>query len=396
MPRSHPEDRGTIHDWPVRRPLVASAIVAMGADVVALQEPSPYQAHALEVDLGPEWGVHVDACDPSAWGRADTYNPDAGPSDGQARDGNGVAWRRDRLTLISTKTFWLNPAPSAPARDPTVWNSSGYQRTCHVSKFTCLMTGRIIAVFSTHFDHEGGDSMETGGAEARRQSATLVMARALAEKKSGKVDVVIVAGDFNTFEDRYGATYSALRAASNDEFVDVREVPGVLQVDHGRGGGTWEGWETNQWSRANVGGEQRYDQIFVSTGTPVTRTSVLQEQYLVRWQGGEHYVYASDHLPVVAHIGVEATTKPLIRIKAEADARAPRRPMQNQAIMCLAMMVLLALFFLGLLCYILWDWAVGGALECRFECRDRRSDAPFDAAAIARFQANHTCVPKGI
>lgn len=381
----------------MRRRLVASSILSMGADLIALQEPSPHQAHALEVDLGPEWGVKVDACDPVAWAGSDTYHPDAGPSDGQARDGNGVAWRRDRLTLISTRTFWLGPTPDRPAGDPSnVWGgTSGYQRTCHVSKFTCLHTGRIVALFSTHFDHQGDDSMATGGSEARRQSATLVMSRALAEKRSGKVDVVIVAGDFNTFEDRQGATYSALRAAAEDEFVDVREAPNVLQVDHGRGGGTWEGWETNEWSRERVGGEQRFDQMFVSANIPVHRTSVRQEQYRIFWRGGDHYVYASDHLPLVSEIGIEATTKPLVRIKTEALARAPRKPMQGKAMMCLGIMLVLALFFLGLLFWILWDWAVGGALECRLECRDRRFDPPFDASVIAKFQQNNTCYPKG-
>ena len=42
---------------------------------------------------------------------------------------------------------------------------------------------------------------------------------------------------------------------------------------------------------------------------------------------------------------------------ASLPVPARNRTTQNQAIMFLAMMVLLALFFLGLLCYILWDWA---------------------------------------
>ena len=40
----HDQDIGTVHDWPRRRRLVAASVSALGADLVALQEPSPPQA----------------------------------------------------------------------------------------------------------------------------------------------------------------------------------------------------------------------------------------------------------------------------------------------------------------------------------------------------------------
>ena len=55
----HTEDVGTIHEWHLRRPLVAASLLGLGADIVALQEPSPVQAEQLEQDLGAEWGVAV-------------------------------------------------------------------------------------------------------------------------------------------------------------------------------------------------------------------------------------------------------------------------------------------------------------------------------------------------
>ena len=48
----HTDDHGTVHDWPYRRALVTSSIVALRADVIGLQEPSPTQAAHLQVDLG--------------------------------------------------------------------------------------------------------------------------------------------------------------------------------------------------------------------------------------------------------------------------------------------------------------------------------------------------------
>ena len=99
----HTDDHGTVHDWPYRRALVTSSIVALRADVIGLQEPSPTQAAHLQFDLGPAWGVAVAACDPEAWPAAGP----AGPAEGQKRDGNGVAWRRDRLRLLSMDDFAL-------------------------------------------------------------------------------------------------------------------------------------------------------------------------------------------------------------------------------------------------------------------------------------------------
>ena len=389
----HPEDRNTIHDWPLRRMLVASTISSLGADVVSLQEISPVQKHDLQIDLGPEWGVDVKECDPTGWAGQDRTRPDAGPNDGQAREGNGVAWRKDRLCFVSSSSFWLGPSPDKP----TMFGGSGYLHTCHVSKFTDLYTGKLVVVYSTHFDPAGDDSMSTGGATARREAAQLVMSRALEEQKETKgkkkaelADVVIVSGNFNTFEDRQGATYSALRSSSEEKFVDVREAPFVIHADHGRGGGSWEGWETNQFCRAAIGGELRYDQIFVSMGTPVYRTSVMEERYIVPFQGYHQAVYASDHLPVVAEIGLPASKKMRVTIMAEAMGRAPKSTIGARSTICLVIFILLVVLFVFIFLWILWDAVVNGNLECRLECRNRLRDPPFDAQLFA----NLSCVPR--
>ena len=378
MRSSDPADAGTIHDWPLRRRLVASSLQGLGADLVALQEASPVQALDLEDELGPGWGVKVDPCNATAWAGVDPYNAFAGPSEAEARAANGVAWRKDRLCFISASTFWLCNTPDSERNDPSCWGGSGYHRSVQVSKFTDLFTGKIICLFSCHFDHDGDDSMATGGASARRESAALLMTRALTEQRSGKVDVVLVAGDFATFEDRSGACYSALTAAGEDQFVDVRDVRGALIIEHGRGGGSWEGWETDQWCRANVGGEQRYSQIFVGATTPVFRTGVPEERFALRWRGQEYYVYASDNLPVVADIGVPASKKPLITIRGLAMARAPKTVATTKSLLVMGLMAVMILLFVGLLVNLMWD-LLGQSVECRFQCRDRKTDPPFDA-----------------
>ena len=252
----HADDLGTVHDWPYRRALVASTIRSLSADIVALQAPSTRQIDDLEWDLGVAWGLYVDPCDPDASERAGQN----GPSEGQARDGNGFAWRRARLQLLDSKTFWLAPQTHQPWQGAQpAWGGSKMQRTCVAARFMDHHTGQRIGVLSTRFDDKGDDRIDTGGSEARRQSAALVMAKA-EELKAGGCEVVLVCGDFSTYEDRAGAAYSALLTAADGQFVDVRSAPTVLEADGGRGFATWEGWEDSPNCRAQVG-DLRYDQV---------------------------------------------------------------------------------------------------------------------------------------
>ena len=418
----HNEDIDTVHDWPVRRRPVAASILALGADLVALQEPSRVQALHLEADLGPDWGVEVGSCDPNAWAASSSD----GPKDGQARDGNGVAWRRSRLELIErcaytptppappwawsrpdtcpqrarlkscsplrlavhSRTFWLNDAPDAPSRGPA-WGGSIYQRTCHVSTFRDSLSGMRIRLFSTHFDHEGDDSVETGGSEARRQSAALVMGRAAEATRSRSVELAIVAGDFNTFEDRGGATYANLLACADGELMDVRDAPGVLEVDAGRGDGSWEGWEHDPYCRARAG-SQRYDQIFVTSNASVLRTAISEERYRVYWRGQEHWVYASDHLPVSADLALPKGPKgkrrrpPQQRIAisstfgAVGGKASGKEPLPRCLIAYMGGLSCAALCLVGLLIWLMWDFAGGSNLECQVRCRNKLFDAPWD------------------
>ena len=198
--------------------------------------------------------------------------------------------------------MWLNPFESKPwPKDtPVPWGASNFQRTCVIGQFTELEGGRKITAISTHFDHKHDDEIEGGGSEARKQSAALVMRLA---KAAGDADFVVVMGDFNTFKDREGPCYKALLAnGSVAGLVDVRDS-GALEVDMGRGGGSWEGWETNDHSRTKKPDlVQRYDQIFISAKARAERTSVLEERFKIVHEGKSSLVYASDHLPVFADV----------------------------------------------------------------------------------------------
>ena len=280
----HSEDVGTVHDWQRRRSLLTASLLGLRADVITLQEPSPYQAGHLRQDLGPEWDVEVVACDPEAWRTAGSAGPD-----GQTRDGNGVAWRKDRLSLI---------APVDAIELPT---DSGFRRTCVVSRFRDRRNGTIVVLLSAHFDHIGDDSIQptttTARPAAKDVSATLVVERALLELETA--DAVALTGDMNSFKDRDGSCYSSLQSAAHGMLLDVRDAPGCLEVDAGRGESSWEGWATNAFCRARCPEEpNRFDQVFVSTNVKVLRTCVPEEKFL----GRDGVEYASDHLPIVSDL----------------------------------------------------------------------------------------------
>ena len=273
----HDQDYGTIHDWPLRRPLVADSIRACRCDVLALQEPSPAQAHDLTADLGPEWCVAVSACDPAAWEAAGA----SGPADGQARDGNGFVWNASRMELLEggVRTVWLNDQPqSRPWSGPDgAWGGSTYQRTAVLGRFRDRQSGAVLAVISAHLDHAGDDlriprgahyappppGAKVEGSEARVRSVELIMR--MAKEEEVEADAVVVCGDMNTFRDRDGQCYRALLHGAGTTLVDVRDAPGVLEVDSGRGAASWEGWSTNAWCRElkpeSEGYPNRYDQV---------------------------------------------------------------------------------------------------------------------------------------
>ena len=374
----HDQDVGTIHDWPIRRPLLASSIRGCRCDVLALQEPSPAQAEDLAADLGPEWCVVVSACDPAAWQAAGA----SGPTDGQARDGNGFIWDARRMELLDggVRTIWLNDQPDKPWQGPKgAWGGSIYQRTAVLGRFRDRQSGAVLAVISAHLDHAGDDlhvprdapyappppGAKVEGSEARVRSVELIMRMAKAEEPAA--DLVVVCGDMNSFRDRDGQCYRALLHGAGAAMVDVRDAPGVLEVDSGRGAASWEGWGANAWCRElkpeSEGYPNRYDQVtrrampahasrivlqlvlvrmnhkarrahlthlshhlthphhhpkfFVSRKESVQalRTTVVQERYLITPPdspaGG--LVYASDHLPLLADLAVVPSLSGLVR-----------------------------------------------------------------------------------
>lgn len=372
----HHEDYNTVHEWVMRRELLSNTLLSLSADIIAIQECSLTQAADIEVMLGPEWDVQVKPCDPNAWASA----PGVGPSDGDQRMGNGFIWRRSRVTQLEpSKTAWLSPRPDGPwIGGEAPWGGSYYQHTCEIGRFLDTRSGNRVGVLCAHFDNTGDDARETGGSEARRQSALLVMGRAQQLRSTNQADVVVVCGDFNTLLDKEGAAYSALMAAADGQLVDVRDVPGVYEADGGRASSSWEGWETDPACRA-VAGDQRYDQMFVSAEVEVRRTAVVEDRYPVYFSDQFYWTYASDHLPIVTEMLVPVGKSARLGPPPNFMGGAPKPP---KTVGCLMTLGGVAMCLLLLFLWLIWDMFYT-TYECQMQCRNRATDPPLGCHVAA-------------
>jgi endonuclease/exonuclease/phosphatase family metal-dependent hydrolase len=177
-------------DWPTRRPAMKQLLHALAADVIGTQEGRAAQLAEIDADLG------------------DAY---ARVGIGRDADGGGehsaIYYRTARLKLETHGDFWISPTPETPGS--MGWGAR-LPRLVSWATFTDLQTGRSIAVFNTHFDHES--------AEARRRGAELLRDRAAVH--AAKTPTIIT-GDFNASDDG-SEPYRLLTAGGT--FRDTRRL----------------------------------------------------------------------------------------------------------------------------------------------------------------------------
>ena len=236
--------------WPNRVTAVAATI--READVVGVQEATPAMLATLGGALPAfrRFGVGRDA------------------------DGGGeqsaILYRADRLRVLDGGTFWLSPTPDAPG---SVGWDAALPRIATWARFEDA-EGVPFTVVNTHFDHVG----ET----ARRESARLVAARALALADGGPL---VVTGDVNATDG--SEPYALLAAALRDARL-VSETP--AQGDHA----TWNAF-------GSATDDRRIDYVFVAG--PVR---VLQAATLDRTKGDvlgtDDPRWPSDHHAVTATV----------------------------------------------------------------------------------------------
>ena len=246
------EPRDGVNAWPNRKQKVADVIRFHKADLVGVQEAQIGQLEDLE-KLLPDF----------AWcgvGRTD------GKRDGEF---SAILYLKQRFRLLECRTFWLSETPEVPGS--MGWDAA-YPRIVTSAKFRDQLTRKTFFHFNTHFDHVGG--------KARFESAKMIIGR-IRNASAGTQS--LLTGDLNVKEDT--EAYKTL-AAPESGLKDARYVS---SNGHFGGTSTFNAFKEMQPA-------MKIDYIFVTPGVQVFEHGVLSDN----WDG----LWASDHLPVLAEIGL--------------------------------------------------------------------------------------------
>lgn len=241
--------RDGVNAWEHRRDLLFATIATQDPEILGLQEALRFQLDAI-ADAVPGY-VEIGV------GRDD------GVTTGEYA---ALLVRRARFAVDTSGTFWLSDTPAVPGS--TSWGNR-IPRVCTWALLTDRASGRRLAVFNTHLDHESQPSRERSTALILERIATLAS------------DVpVVVMGDFNAGEDNPALT--PLRAAG---FTDTYRVvdPDVA------GDGTFSGF-TGDSTGAKI------DYILTRGPWTVHGADILRRRTGAR--------DASDHFPVTARLSL--------------------------------------------------------------------------------------------
>jgi len=233
--------------WPARREMVRSLIAYHEFDIIGTQEGLADQIADL---------AQMAQFDHVGVGRDD--GKDAG-------EHSAIFFRKSRFALLSKGDFWLSETPDRPSLG---WDATCCNRIVSWARLRDRSSGKVLFVFSAHFDHEGK--------VARRASADLLL-RKIAEIARGEPAICV--GDFNSTPEtpQIGAMSKAMRDAAQ-----VSKLPAYGP------GGTYNGF------RLDAPMADRIDYIFVDRHFDVLKYAVLSDSLNGR--------YPSDHHPVVARV----------------------------------------------------------------------------------------------
>lgn len=239
--------------WDKRRAMLFDLLRAEQADIVGVQEALHFQLQEI-LQAAPEYGM-------VGIGRTD------GKEEGEYA---AILYRKARLTVDRSGTFWFSDTPEAVASKS--WGNN-IERICTWAKFADAQ-GRAFYLFNLHLDHQSQPS--------REKSAQLLMQRIA--QRNAATDPVIVTGDFNSGEEN--AAIRTVVGTQPGQFVDTFRARHADAADVG----TFTGFKFG-----NVKGE-KIDYVLVQPGTKVLSAAILRTSKDDR--------YPSDHFPVTAEIQI--------------------------------------------------------------------------------------------
>jgi endonuclease/exonuclease/phosphatase family metal-dependent hydrolase len=243
---------GTARDgenqWSARRDLLFDVIRAQNADLVGLQEALDFQVDEI-VAAAPQYAV-----------------AGVGRDDGRrAGEYAAILFRKDRLRVAESGTFWFSDTPGVPGSKS--WGNN-ITRICTWARFIDR-DGSALWHFNVHLDHESQPS--------RERSAALLAQRIAA--RSVPNEPVIVSGDFNVAESN-----PAMKVMTDAGFVDTFRV----RPPDGKHSGTFTAFTFGKEDGDKI------DYVLVQRGAQVLSSTIVRTSRAGR--------YPSDHFPVTAKL----------------------------------------------------------------------------------------------
>ncbi|PIB38157.1 endonuclease/exonuclease/phosphatase family protein [Maribacter sp. 4G9] len=241
----------TVNNWNFRKEAMVQLIQHYGSQFVGMQEVVHNQLEYLDEHL-PDYGyIGVGRDDGKQKGE---YSP--------------ILYNSQHFQLISANTFWLSPTPEKVSKG---WDAA-LERICTYGRFKDIQSGKELYVFNTHFDHIG--------TEARKQSVNLILQKIKAVNTQNLP--VVVTGDFNLEPD------SEPIQLMQRELTDGQSA---TQASFYGPTGTFNGFDPYMVL------DRRIDYIFVE--------NLMVRSYLHIDDRMENNKHISDHLPVLAELGME-------------------------------------------------------------------------------------------
>lgn len=237
-------------DWANRKILQVELIDKYQPDVIGMQEAHLHQIKYLKKQLPAYLWFGV--------GRADGKEKD---------EFNPLFYRKDKLVLVESGTFWLSETPEKVSRS---WDS-GYDRICTWALFENKLSKARFYVFNTHFDSKGKDS--------RVMSAKLINEKI--ETTAGDKPVYVL-GDFNFLPESI-----PYKEISSKTLTDSRAIS---ELEPAGPEGTYNSF------RYGATHKQRIDFVFVNEKVKVKKYEVIDYS--------KDGVYPSDHFPVLLHSNI--------------------------------------------------------------------------------------------
>lgn len=226
-----------------RKPLLLEKLHRESPDAVCFQEVRPHVAVWLKEVLD---GYYVVGC-----GRSTTLEDEQ----------MTIAYRKDRLNLISLETFWLSETPWTPgSRYP---RQSVCPRTASEALFEDLDARRVFRLTNVHLDHEFPEARAQGLAQLLHRTWQLFPDAP-----------EILVGDMNAEPD--SPEMAALKTSGYHNHTE-----GIGITYHGFG--------------------QAEDACSID----YILTKGFHCQRVERWTDQQDGVYLSDHYPVCAHLQID-------------------------------------------------------------------------------------------